>query len=266
LIDSTRTSPWLKLHPSDQVILVNLFRISCVIIIVTLILMGCVAKRPVESPIPVKIYYSGTARTDELIIFLPGRGDDIGAFERSGFINLLRQSNRVADSVVIDAHMGYYQNGSLPKRVYQDILIPFRMRGYKHFILVGISLGGYGALWINHEYGDCISGMVLLAPYLGPESLIESIEAEGDVRSWRLRLDLDPDPGPDELVWTWVDDMAEPGSSEIRSIILAFGLKDKFRGAGELLSESIPDSQIFRNSGGHDWQTWRSQWSDIITH
>ena len=76
-------------------------------------------------------------------------------------------------------------------------------------------------------------------------------------------MQIDPDPGPDELVWIWVDDMVETGSAEIRSVILAFGLKDKFRGAGELLSESIHDSQIFRNNGGHDWRTWRSLWSDI---
>jgi pimeloyl-ACP methyl ester carboxylesterase len=250
------------LHPSDQDILVNLFRISCAIVIVTLILTGCVVKRSVESPIPAKIYYSGTARTDELIIFLPGRGDDIGAFERSGFINLLHQSNRIADSVVIDAHMGYYRpNSPLPERVYQEILIPFGARGYKRFILVGISLGGYGALWIKHKYPELVSGLVLLAPYLGPETLIEKIKAEENIHSWRVQLA--PDPDNDEKVWIWVDDMVEPGSAEIRSVILAFGLKDKFRRAGELLSESIPDSQIFRNNGGHDWRTWRSLWSDI---
>jgi pimeloyl-ACP methyl ester carboxylesterase len=261
LIDSTRTCSWIKQQPSDQGILVSLFRISCTIVIGTLILMGCVAKRPVESPIPVKIYDSGTARTDELIIFLPGRGDDIGAFERSGFIDQLHESNRVADSIVIDAHMGYYQDGSLPERVYQDILIPFRMRGYKHFILVGISLGGYGALWINHEFSELISAMVLLAPYLGRESLIEKIKAEDNVHSWRMQLNQNS--GTDEQVWIWVDDMVEPGSAEIPSVILAFGLRDKFRGAGELLSESIPDSHVFRKNGDHDWQTWHSLWSDI---
>ena len=241
-------------------VLVNSLRFSCTILIALLLLIGCV--RSTESPIPVKIYNSNNGQTDELIIFLPGRGDDMGAFEHSGFIDTLHQSSRkAADSIVVDAHLGYYLDDSLPERIHQDVLLPFRQRGYKRFIIVGISLGGYGALWINHKYSNLISGMVLIAPYLGEKSLIEQIEAEGGVHSWRQQLDHDP--GRDEKVWVWIDDMGGSDSMDNQSLILAIGLEDSYLGATELLADSYSSSQLFKHSGGHNWKTWRPLWSEI---
>ena len=234
---------------------------SCLVLIELLILMGCVSTRPLESPIPITSYEARDGRSDELIIFLPGRRDHMDAFERSDFIDILQQSNRAADSIVIDAHMGYYQDGSLPERVYREILVPFYQRGYRHFIMVGISLGGYGALWINSNYGDWISGLVLIAPYLGQPSLIEQIEAKGGVHSWRLQLDHPP--GIEEKAWIWIDDMVKPSCEENKPLILAVGLEDDFRRATELLAEFHTGSGLFTDNGGHNWKTWRSLWSDI---
>ena len=116
-----------------------------------LLLTACVIPRPVENPMPFEFYPSGLDSTDELIVFLPGRGDDIDAFQRAGFIDTLMGSERPMDAVVADAHLGYYYAGVLAVRVHQDILLPFQQKGYKQFIIVGTSLGGYGSLWINHE-------------------------------------------------------------------------------------------------------------------
>ena len=215
----------------------------------------------VENPIPTAFYASGPKQTDELVIFLPGIGDDMAVFERAGFIDLLHRSPRSADALVIDSDMGYFWRGTLPERVYQDILVPFHERGYKTFILVGISLGGYGALWIKHEYGEWIAATVLLAPLLGRESIVERIRGAGGIASWRAQLEHDP--GPEERVWIWIDGMLGQGSAEIQSLILGFGHQDKYRKTGELLAGSIPDSHVFRHDGGHKWVTWRPLWAEI---
>jgi hypothetical protein len=257
-----RKNSWFGRHPDVQVNIASMLKISGVVLFGALLLVGCVATRPVENPIPLTSYDTDNARADVLILFLPGRGDDMDAFERSGFIDILHQSSWAVDSIVIDAHIGYYRDGSLPDRVYREILIPFHQQGYKHFIIVGVSLGGYGALWINHEHGVWISGMVLIAPYLGHESLITQIDAEGSVHSWRLQLDHAP--GLDEKVWIWIDDIGGPDSEKNQPLILACGLKDDYRSATELLAESYPGSHLFKYNGGHNWKTWRSLWSEII--
>jgi pimeloyl-ACP methyl ester carboxylesterase len=230
---------------------------------VGLLLLGVlISSWRVEIPIQTIFYGSGIGQTDELIIFFPGIGDEMDIFERAGFIDLLRESPRSADSVVVDARIGYYWNGSLPERVHQDILVPFRERGYKKFILVGISLGGYGGLWLNDEYGDWIDGIVLLSPLLGRESVIEKIMAADDIGSWRLQLDHAP--RFEERVWIWIDDMHDPESAKIQSIILGFGTKDKYQKAAELLARSISDAHVFRNNGSHNWVTWRPLWAEIM--
>ena len=227
-----------------------------------LFLVFYISNYHVEIPIQTKFYGSGIGQTDELIIFFPGIGDEMDMFERAGFIDLLRESPRAADSVVVDAHIVYYWNGSLPERVHNDILVPFRERGYKKFILVGVSLGGYGGLWLNDEYGDWIDGMVLLSPLLGRESVIEKIMAAGDISSWRLQLDHAP--RFEERAWIWIDDMHDPESAKIQSIILGFGTKDKYQKAAELLARSISDAHVFRNNGSHNWVTWRPLWAEIM--
>lgn len=211
---------------------------------------------------PFEFYSSGLGSADELIIFLPGRGDDIDAYQRAGFIDTLMESEQPLDAVVADAHLGYYYGGVLADRVHQDILLPFQKKGYKQFIIVGTSLGGYGALWINHEYNDLISGVVLLAPYLGKNPVIKEIQSAENLQAWRS--DLDREPGIDDEVWLWIAGLKDCEPSKIQSVILAVGKKDKFFEAAGLLSKSLPDSRLFFNDGGHDWKTWHALWGDVL--
>lgn len=228
-----------------------------------LLLTACVIPRPVEIPMPFEFFPSGLGSTDGLIIFLPGRGDDVDAFQRAGFIDMLMESEWPLDAVVADAHLGYYYQGVLADRVHQDILLPFQQKGYKQFIIVGSSLGGYGSLWISHEYEDLIPGIILLAPYLGKKSVINEIESAGSVNAWRSQLE--GEPTPDEKVWLWIADLENRESPETQSVILAIGKKDKFSESAGLLSRSIPNSRLFLNNGGHDWKTWSGLWAEILT-
>jgi hypothetical protein len=242
----------------------GLNRIVCVSVFQLFVLLGCAARNP-ENPIPYEFFAGDSSPTGELIIFLPGRGDDLGAFQRAGFIESLLQSKRATDSVVVDAHFGYYKSGLVAERVYQDILLPFQQKGYKRFVVVGASLGGYGALWLNSEYPDLISGMVLLAPYLGRNPLIEKIEASGGVNLWRSQLDYTPGPDkPDELVWCWIDDLGNGEQAKIDKIMLAYGEKDRFSKAAGLLARSVPGSNVFINDGGHNWNTWKLLWDEVL--
>jgi len=160
---------------------------------------ACDALRPLQNPIPVRFYDGSASRTGDLVIFLPGLGDDIEAFERAGFIDLLRRSSRPMDAIVADAHFGYYFDGSFLDRIYEDIVLPFESAGYSRFILVGVSLGGLGSIRLKQSLGDRISGIVLVGPFLGEEDLIDEIENAGGVRNWRKHLSYEPKR--EEQVW-----------------------------------------------------------------
>ena len=81
---------------------------------------GCNTHPQVKSTIPAEFFANEGAQSEDLIIFLPGRGDDIEAFKQAGFIDVLQSSNHVADAVVVDAHFGYYKDkdAPLPERIY----------------------------------------------------------------------------------------------------------------------------------------------------
>jgi pimeloyl-ACP methyl ester carboxylesterase len=200
--------------------------------------------------------------TGELVIFLPGLGDDMESFVRAGFIDLLRRSGRPMDAVVADAHYGYYVDGSFLDRIYQDIVLPYENAGYSRFFLVGVSLGGFGSIQLKQSLGNRIAGVVLFAPFLGADDLIDDIEGAGSVHDWRKQLSYEPER--EEQVWLWVDELIRTGSGRIPSTILAFGSKDKFEKAGRLLARWLPDDDVFVNDGGHDWTTWNLLWSEVL--
>ena len=112
-----------------------------------------------------------------------------------------------------------------------------------------------------HEHKDLVSAVVLLAPYLGREPLIEKIESSDSIHAWRSSLE--PNYGYDERVWVWIDDMGKAGTDEIEAAIIGIGWKDRFSPAARLFSTMIPDSQTFWVEGNHNWKTWQSLWLDI---
>jgi pimeloyl-ACP methyl ester carboxylesterase len=211
---------------------------------------------------PSIFYPAGETPSDELFIFLPGRGDDMNAFEINGFIETLREARPDVDAIAIDAHMTYYRKGLIGDQVFRDIIEPYQRKGYQHFTLVGISLGGYGSLWLSSVQPEEISNIVLLAPFLGMNPLVERIEEKGGIKPWRAQLD--PDPEFDELAWVWADDLRDKSSQQIENVILGYGEGDRFAGAAELLASALPPSNVFAAEGGHDWETWKKLWSEIV--
>lgn len=244
----------------------------CLVLANMLFLSGCVESRPVEDPIPTIFYPahssqlndspSHDSRSQDLYVFLPGRGDAMDAFESNGFIEMLRTVKPEADAVAIDAHMTYYEKGQMADQVSRDVLKPYRQKGYQNIILVGISLGGYGALWLSNAYPQEVSSVILLAPFLGMNPLIERIENAGGISQWRAQLDHEPAFG--EQVWLWADDLRNQQSGLIETAILGYGERDRFSGAAKLMATAIPAAHVFTADGGHDWSAWKQLWAEII--
>src|SRR5512134_2051801 len=59
-----------------------------------------------------------------LIVLLPGNGDKPSAFEKHGLIDAVRKRGIPSDLVAVNAHLGYYRDGSIFRRLKEDVIDP----------------------------------------------------------------------------------------------------------------------------------------------
>jgi hypothetical protein len=232
-------------------------------------LTGCAfIPRPAPAPIST-LALGGPARDPTcLVLFLPGRGDRLEDFRRHGFDRLAREHGVGCALVAVDAHLGYYRNRSVLVRLHDDVIAPARARGVQSIRLVGISLGGVGALLSLDEYPGAIDGAVLLAPFLGDKPILDEIAASG-LAGWDPGPP--PPPGPDRdfqrRLWRFLRTTYTPGAPDRHAAVplwLGWGEDDGFARAGALLAAVLPPDQVRTAPGGHDWPVWRALFAGFV--
>jgi pimeloyl-ACP methyl ester carboxylesterase len=162
----------------------------------------------------------------------------------------------------VDAHYGYYAARALFERMADDVIFSAHAAGYEQLWLAGISLGGFGATLYAAHHAQQIDGMILLAPYLGKESLIQEIEEAGGIQNWNPG-DF-PEGDTDRTLWAWFKTYSESNEG-LPPIYLGYGKSDKFARANAMLAEILPPSHVFAIEGGHDWRTWKKIWRHFLT-
>ncbi len=241
---------------------------SARVVLVLLVALGCGACSLFlpRAPVPLRtIPYEmpGAARPPTLAILLPGRGGAAEDYANHGFIAALRAHALPGDLVACDATIGYYARRTLLERLREDVVEPARRRGYQRVWLVGISMGGVGALLYAREYPEDVSGVVLIAPFLGDEGVLRSVEEAGGLDGWRLPAEHDESEWQ-PLLW---DSLRRLGAGTNRPEIpvwLGYGLTDRFARGHALLARSLPREQVFTRPGGHDWDAWCPLWGDML--
>lgn len=222
---------------------------------------ACSQKRPPVAPLPVQYYESGNGPSSTLLVLLPGIHDPMDEFETRGFIDAVHQSEQPCDLVSVDAHYGYYDAGTIVGRLHQDVILPAQQAGYSDIKLVGISLGGYGALLYANRHTPEVNTLVLLAPFLGSEALINSITAANGLEHW-----LPDDTGDEkslQAIWLQLKDRP-PSTADFPELYLGYGSADKFRQAHALLASTLPDDHVFTVTGRHNWTSWKQLWKQIL--
>jgi pimeloyl-ACP methyl ester carboxylesterase len=157
-----------------------------------------------------------------------------------------------------EAHIGYYMAETLVPRLKEDVVEPAAAQGYERIWLVGISMGGLGALMYERVHPEDVTGVFVICPFLGYRKIIREVADAGGVRNWS--------PGPYEpetdwqrMFWDWIrtysgDPQAWP------PIFLGYGRSDDFVQAQGLLAEVLPRGRVFEMDGGHDLPTMRQLW------
>jgi pimeloyl-ACP methyl ester carboxylesterase len=226
-----------------------------------LVLTGCnIFLRSTPTPIPTRatpLAPAGPATT--LVVFLPGRGDGLAAFEREGIVAVMREAGVRADTITVDAHLGYYFKRTVLERLQVDVLQPARSRGYRRIVLVGVSLGGLGALLNERDHPGSVDALVLLSPYLGKEGrLFERITAAGGPAAWAAGRDPLAG-GVEEQIWTFLGTR----SAQLPPTWLLCGTRDSLSPGHRLLAALLPAAHVTMIDGAHDWPTWRTLWRGV---
>jgi len=260
--------------------------IAIAALILSAFLAGCGLWRP--TPVPMRtlaLPASCTDRPTTLLVFLPGSYSRPEDFVEHGFVSRLRAGGVAADVLLVDAHLGYYSERSILERLRVDVLAPARARGYRDVWLVGISIGGYGALAESAQAGrgvapsvrgpagsgedrrgdGLVAGLVVIAPYLGDRGVSMAIAAAGGLRRWPAPAVPSPPHADDETLWRWLQRRTAPSLSPMRpQLFLAYGDSDRFEFSDRLLAAALPPGQVFTAPGGHDWPVWEALWQRVL--
>jgi pimeloyl-ACP methyl ester carboxylesterase len=220
-------------------------------------LSGCARLLPAPEPMARVVHESPTAPRCVLLL-LPGRGDHADDFDRHGFTGLVTQRGLKVVTVAADATMGYYYRGTMAQRVTEDVVAPLR-RQYPNAELwvSGMSMGGLGSVLFAMEHPNEVSGMFLMAPYLGDGTVAKEVRAQGGLKTWAA-----PAAAPrtadnfDRQVWRYLKEVTS-GAAGMPSVYLGYGLKDGLAEDDGTLGAALPTERVWLAPGGHDWPYWQ---------
>ncbi len=209
-----------------------------------MLLGGCFgARKPVAMA-------SFTGDGSEALVLLPGVAANTKTLVREGIVEEVRAAGFTGDVYAADLHFGYYLGHAVPDRLEADVLGPLRGR-YDRVWMIGISLGGMGALMAASQSPADLDGVIVLAPWHGRPGLAGRIARAGGIEAWQPP----EEPHWDEAVWAW---WKSHDAREGRPwVVTGFGWDDHVNGVPQVLVDRLPADRVHAVSGGHTWDNWR---------
>jgi pimeloyl-ACP methyl ester carboxylesterase len=225
-----------------------------------MLLQACSLFRSVEGPMHyVNDYFACDIRPKTLLVLLPGAYDSPQDYIDQNFINEVRDRNIYADIQIVDAHIGYYTNAQIVKRLEDEVVAPAKSKGYEKIWFIGISLGGYGSLLYSMNYPTTLEGVFLMAPYMGVKEVHIDVQSKGGLKNW-----VSNSEGTADLnLWRWLKGYAIT-SSKMPKLLIGFGGSDRFAQPNSLLAAALPKARSMKIPGGHDWKTWHQLWTQFL--
>jgi pimeloyl-ACP methyl ester carboxylesterase len=196
-----------------------------------------------------------------LLLMLPGAKNTPRQLAENGFIHALRERNLAVDVLALDTHVDLYLDRGRVERLLHDTLDEARVHGYRRIWLLGISLGGTGAMLCATQRTADIEGIFLLAPFLGTRGIIAEVAAAGGFRHWKAGEIESRDL---ERALLEQIQRSRLETDDFPPIYLGYGSEDRYRGASILLSEHVSHDRLSVMTGGHDWETWIVLWHGLL--
>lgn len=196
-----------------------------------------------------------------LLLMLPGARNTPQQLVDRGFIRALRERKLAVDVLALDAHADLYLDGRQIERMLHDALNEVRLHGYSRIWILGISLGGTGAMLCATQRTAGIEGVLLLAPFLGTRGIIAEVFAAGGLEHWQAGEIANRDR---ERALLHELQRGLLNVAGFPPIYLGYGSADRYRGASDMLAKHLPPHHVTVMPGGHDWETWAELWQALL--
>ena len=197
----------------------------------------------------------------KLLVMLPGVGMAAGEFAEQGLVDDVHARGLAVDVIAARPDIELYLDGTVAACLQRTIIEPALAQGYRRIWLLGISLGGMGALLHASAYEGQVEGLVLLAPFLGTPGTIAEIDEAGGLAAWSAAHSAAVDTEKQALVWLQNFTAKRPAAP---ALYLGYGSDDRFARGHRLLAQELPDANVVTEKGGHDWAAWRPMWQRIL--
>ena len=232
---------------------------KCILLVILIIAYGCS-----YGPEKKELSFNKYVNPDRvLVLLLPpiaGRGLQ---YERNGFVDAVRERGFEVDLKVVDVNPILYLQGKIVEVLKNELIDPAMASGYARILLVGISLGGHGALLYVTQSAQDIDGVVLLAPFIGGFVIDESIKKAGGLTQWENCPSIEWNYACD--MWNLIKSyLSVPDNKD--KVVIGFGSEDGFADSNQLLAEQLPPNNVFKITGGHNWATWKRLWIKVLDH
>lgn len=203
----------------------------------------------------------GSGANRIVLVMLPGARGRPQDLVEHGFVRALRQRGLAVDAVAAAAPFDSYLDGSTVAQLERDVIAPLRDGRRARIWLMGISLGGMGALSYAREHAAAVAGLVLLAPYLGTRGLVAEVTRAGGLQRWQPGTFAPEDAERGLLAWLR---QRRAGGPALRRTYLGYGTEDRYAPASMLLARQLPGRNVVSIRGGHDWATWLTLWERLL--
>jgi len=206
------------------------------------------------------LHYPSGLDADTLLVMLPGAGIEVGDFAAQGMVAAVRARGLAVDIIAARPQLDLYLEGGIAEALHGAVIAPALAQGYARLWLLGISLGGMGAL-LTASLGIAeLEGVILLAPYLGTPGTIAEIAASGGLASWSAGAGV---TALERRMLGWVQHYLARGGGR-PAVYLGYGEADRFARGHRLLGDALPAANVMTEPGGHDWETWTKLWQRVL--
>lgn len=239
-------------------------RLHLVSMLAALLCSSCVYFRSATVPMPMVMHPAPATNATGLVVMLPGMGDGPSYYESHGLVAMVQQANPKFDVICADAHFGYYRTESIVERLHLDVIQPVADR-YEHIWLVGISLGGLGCVAYADDHPERVDGVILMAPYMGSDEILDEVRTAGGPRTWTRPTDTEATTSSETRfrdVWVWYQNvLMQPTTSP--NLLLGYGEQDSFAATIAMVASELPADQVLTRPGGHKWTVWKRLFAEL---
>lgn len=197
-----------------------------------------------------------------LLVMLPGIGMDAYDFVTHGFVAAVHDRLLPVDIVGAQPELDLYLEGNIAGGLHDAVIAPAMARGYRRLWLLGVSLGGMGALLYAAARLAPVHGLVLLAPFLGTPGTLAEVSAAGGITGWPPQNSRAT--AVEKTMLLWLQSFLTRSPERRPAFYLGYGRQDRFARALGHLSRHLPQEQLVAAEGTHDWATWLLLWHRIL--